>query len=255
MKLYPAIDLKDNKCVRLRQGNYNEVTVYGDNPGEMAKRWEHLGGDLLHIVDLDGAKAGKIVNGQAIKQIREAVCIPVEVGGGIRTMEDIRSQLEGGVSRVILGSVAVKNKELVKKAIDTFGAEHIVAGVDAKDGRVAIEGWLEVTDMAALSFCKALEKLGVKTVIYTDIARDGMMQGPNLAETAKLVKETELDIIASGGISSIEDLVALENIGVYGAIIGKALYTGAIRLDEAVQLIKNTKKKNNQNRGEVYDVK
>lgn len=239
MKLYPAIDLKDGKCVRLLQGDYNEVTVYGQDPAQMAKKWESLGGDYLHIVDLDGAKAGKGVNEQAICSIVNAIGIPIEVGGGIRSMADIKCQLDRGVDRVILGSAAIKNKELVKEAIETFGAEKIVVGVDAKGGMVAVEGWLEVTDTTALSFCKELEKLGVQTVIYTDIAKDGMMQGPNIEETKKLVDETNLQIVASGGVSSLEDLKALESIGVYGAIIGKAIYTGAIQLEEAVRLFKN----------------
>ena len=238
MKLYPAIDLKDGKCVRLLQGDYNEVTVYGQDPAQMAKKWESLGGDYFHIVDLDGAKAGKGVNEQAICSIVRAIRIPIEVGGGIRSMADIKCQLDRGVGRVILGSAAIKNKALVKEAIETFGTEKIVVGVDAKGGMVAVEGWLEVTDTTALSFCKELEKLGVQTVIYTDIAKDGMMQGPNIEETKKLVDETNLQIVASGGVSSLEDLKALESIGVYGAIIGKAIYTGAIKLDEAVRLFK-----------------
>ena len=238
MKLYPAIDLKDGKCVRLLQGDYNEVTVYGENPREMAKKWERLGGDFLHIVDLDGAKAGKEINGEAIRQIVEAINIPIELGGGIRSIEDISLQLSRGVHLVILGSAAIKNRELVKEALDTFGPDKIVVGVDAKGGMVAVEGWLEVTDTSALTFCQELEKMGVQTVIYTDIAKDGMMQGPNIEETEKLVKETHLDIVASGGVSSIEDLKALEKIGVYGAIIGKAIYTGAIDLEEAAKLFK-----------------
>ncbi|MDF2593694.1 MAG: hisA [Clostridia bacterium] len=236
MKLYPAIDLKDGNCVRLLQGDYNEVTVYGSNPAEMAKQWESLGGDYLHIVDLDGAKEGKGINDEAIKAIVDAIDIPIELGGGIRTLEDIKAKLAMGVDRVILGSAAIKNKSLVKEAIDTFGAEKIVVGVDAKGGMVAIEGWLEVTDVSALEFCKELEVIGVKTVIYTDIAKDGMMQGPNIEETAKLVEETNLDIIASGGVSTLSDLQKLEEIKVYGAIIGKALYIGAIQLEEAAKM-------------------
>ena len=235
MKLYPAIDLKDGKCVRLLQGDYNEVTVYGDNPAEMAKKWESLGGDYLHIVDLDGAKEGKGINDAAIKAIVEAINIPIELGGGIRTIEDIKTKLAMGVDRVILGSAAIKNKDLVSEAVGTFGADKIVVGVDAKSGMVAIEGWLEVTDVSALDFCKELEKIGVKTVIYTDIAKDGMMQGPNVEETARLVQETKLDIVASGGVSSIEDLEKLEAVNVYGAIIGKALYIEAINLEEAAK--------------------
>lgn len=237
MKLYPAIDLKDGQCVRLLQGNYNEVTVYGSQPAEMAKKWEIAGGDVLHIVDLDGAKVGKEVNAQAIQEIVNAVHIPIELGGGIRTLEDIKRQLDRGISRVILGSAAIKNKALVKEAITLFGAEKVVVGVDAKEGKVAVEGWLQVTDTSALAFCKELEKMGVKTVIYTDIAKDGMMQGPNLAETQRIIEETNLQVVASGGIACLKDLEALKTIGAYGAIIGKAIYTGAIQLEEAVCLL------------------
>ncbi len=238
MKLYPAIDLKDGQCVRLLQGDYSQVTVYGDSPAEMAKKWESLGGDYLHIVDLDGAKEGKGMNDKAIEAIVEALQIPIELGGGIRSLEDIKAKLDLGVDRVILGSAAVKNKALVQEALSTFGPDKIVIGVDAKEGKVAVEGWLEVTDTTALEFCKELEAMGVKTVIYTDIAKDGMMQGPNLEETAKLVEETHLEIVASGGVASIEDLEKLEAIHVHGAIIGKALYIGAIHLEDAVERFK-----------------
>lgn len=238
MKLYPAIDLKDKKCVRLLQGDYNKETVYSDNPKEVAQKWESLGGDFLHIVDLDGAKSGQRMNQEVISEIIKSIKIPVELGGGIRTIETIQFYLDQGVSRVILGSAAIKNKAFVKEAVERFGSEKIVVGVDAKAGKVAIEGWLEVTDITALQFCKELEKLGVQTVIYTDIAKDGMMQGPNIEETQRLVQETHLNIIASGGIASLQDLKRVEQIGVQGAIIGKALYTGAIQLEEAAALFK-----------------
>lgn len=235
MKLYPAIDLKDGQCVRLLQGDYNEVTVYGKNPAEMAKKWESLGGAYLHIVDLDGAKAGESKNAKAVEAIVSAIQIPIELGGGIRNMAQIKAQLDRGVDRVILGSAAIKNRELVKEALEIFGPERIVIGVDAKNGQVAIEGWLEVTNTSALDFCKELEAMGVKTVIYTDIAKDGMMQGPNIEETKKLVEETNLQIVASGGVSSMADLEKLEQIHVHGAIIGKAIYIGAIDLEEAAK--------------------
>lgn len=236
MRLYPAIDLKDGKCVRLVQGDYNAVTVFGDTPSEMAKRWEKEGGSYIHLVDLDGAKEGRSINEAAIKSIIEAVDIPVELGGGIRTLSQIEEKLALGVDRIILGSAAVRDKALVKKAIDRFGSDKIVVGVDAKEGRVAIEGWLEVTDISAVDFCLALKKLGVKTIIYTDIAKDGMMQGPNVEETKRLVEATGLRIVASGGVATLEDLQAVEEAGVEGAIIGKALYLGAIDLKEAVGL-------------------
>ncbi len=236
MRLYPAIDLKDGKCVRLMQGDYDQVTVFGEDPSEMAKQWEVQGGKYLHLVDLDGAKAGCGINDAAICAIVRAVSIPVELGGGVRTLQDIEAKLTLGVSRVILGSIAIKEPQLVAEAIRQFGKEKIVVGVDAKGGKVAIEGWQHVTDVDALTFCKALEAMGVETVIYTDIAKDGMMQGPNLIETQRLVKETGLKIVASGGVSTLEDLRQVEQIGVEGAIIGKAIYTGAIDLREATQL-------------------
>lgn len=236
MRLYPAIDLKDGKCVRLIQGDYNEVTIFGDDPAEMAKKWESQGGKYLHLVDLDGAKAGKGINDEAIKSIIQAVTIPVELGGGIRTLEDIKAKLELGVDRVILGSVAVSHLDLVREAVERYGSDKIVVGVDAKEGKVAVEGWLEVSTRTALEFCRELKGVGVKTVIYTDIAKDGMMQGPNIDATKQLIDETGMDVVASGGVATLEDLKRVEMIGAEGAIIGKALYIDAIDLKEAVAL-------------------
>lgn len=241
MRLYPAIDLKDGKPVRLVQGNYDDVTVFGHDPAMMAKKWESLGGRYLHLVDLDGAKEGYSVNEAAIKRILETVSIPVELGGGIRSLEQIEAKLNLGIDRVILGSAAVKNKALVKEVISQFGSDKIVVGVDARDGKVAIEGWNEVTDLTAITFCRALAEVGVKTVIYTDIAKDGMMKGPNIKETKHLIKETGLSVVASGGIASLEDLKKVEAIGAEGAIIGKALYIGAIDLEEATRLFEGGK--------------
>lgn len=236
MRLYPAIDLKDGKCVRLIQGDYNAVTVFGDDPAEMAKKWESQGGKYLHLVDLDGAKAGKGINDEAIKSIIQAVTIPVELGGGIRTLEDIKAKLELGVDRVILGSVAVSHLDLVREAVERYGSDKIVVGVDAKEGKVAVEGWQEVSTRTALEFCRELKGVGVKTVIYTDIAKDGMMQGPNIDATKQLIDETGMDVVASGGVATLEDLKRVEMIGAEGAIIGKALYIDAIDLKEAVAL-------------------
>nr|WP_307989895.1 1-(5-phosphoribosyl)-5-[(5-phosphoribosylamino)methylideneamino]imidazole-4-carboxamide isomerase [uncultured Niameybacter sp.] len=235
MQLYPAIDLKDGKCVRLVQGDYDAVTVFSEEPAQIAYRWEGEGGTYLHLVDLDGAKEGRSINEAAIKSIVEAVNIPIQLGGGIRTLEQIEEKLNLGVSRVILGSAAVKNKDLVKEAINRFGSQRIVVGVDAKGGQVAIEGWLEITTLSAIDFCMELKELGVTTIIYTDIAKDGMMEGPNVEETKALVEATDMKIIASGGIAKLEDLSAVEAVGVEGAIIGKALYVGAIKLEEAVK--------------------
>lgn len=237
MRLYPAIDLKDGQCVRLKQGDYEVVTVYSEDPVRIAQEWEKAGGDVLHVVDLDGAKAGKSINNQVIADIVKAVKMPVEVGGGIRNLKAIEEKLSLGVSRVILGSAAVKEPELVAEAIKRFGPERVVVGVDAKSGKVAVEGWLEVTHFTALSFCQSLEKIGVTTVIYTDIAKDGMLQGPNVAETKRIIEATHLKVVASGGVSTLEDLKTLADIGCEGAIIGKALYTKAIDLAEAVTVL------------------
>lgn len=237
MRLYPAIDLKDGQCVRLKQGDYEAVTIYSEDPVSIAKQWEAAGGDVLHVVDLDGAKAGKSINNQVIAKIVKAVKMPVEVGGGIRNFKAIEEKLSLGVSRVILGSSAVKDPAFVAEAIKRFGPERVVVGVDAKSGKVAVEGWLEVTDFTALSFCQSLEKIGVTTVIYTDIAKDGMLQGPNVEETKHIIEATHLNVVASGGVSRLEDLKALADIGCEGAIIGKALYTKAIDLAKAVAVL------------------
>ncbi len=235
MRLYPAIDLKDGKCVRLVQGDYEAVTVFNEDPVAVARLWEEAGASYLHLVDLDGAKEGKSMNDEVIRRIVEVLHIPVQVGGGIRTLADIEVKLKCGVKRVILGSVAVRNPELVSEAIQIFGAETIVVGIDAKEGKVAIEGWLELTQIEAVTFAQEMSKRGVQTIIYTDIAKDGMMQGPNQEMTHRLVEETSLNIIASGGVSSEEDLRQLKALEVEGAIIGKALYLGAIDLKEAIQ--------------------
>lgn len=235
MQLYPAIDLKDGKCVRLVQGNYNKVTIYSEKPSDIAKLWESQGATYLHLVDLDGAKSGSVVNEAAIRDIIEAISIPVEIGGGIRTLEAIENMLAMGVKRVILGSSAVRNRVFIEEAISKFGHEKIVVGVDTKGGRVAIEGWLEATDLSAIDFCQELQKLGVRTVIYTDIAKDGMLQGPNIQETRQLIEMTQLEIIASGGVASYDDLEQIASIQASGVIIGKALYTGTLSLQKALE--------------------
>lgn len=238
MRLYPAIDLKDGMCVRLVQGNYDDLTVYNADPVEVAKKWESLGAEYIHIVDLDGAKAGKSINDEVIKRITQSIQIPIQVGGGIRNMNDVASKLGLGVGRVILGSAAVKNRTFVREAVLKYGPDKIVIGVDAKNGQVAIEGWQEVTNVTAIEFAQQLKELGVSTIIYTDIAKDGMLQGPNIEETKRLIEETELDIIASGGVTTLEDLKHIQDIKAEGAIIGKALYTDRIKLDEAIKCFK-----------------
>ena len=235
MQLYPAIDIKDGKCVRLTQGVFDNVKVYSDNPVEMAKLWVSQGASFLHLVDLDGALAGKAVNGEVIKGITEAVDVPVQLGGGIRSEEAVESILRLGVHRVIIGTKAAKEPEFIKVLIDKFGAEKIVVGLDAKDGMVAVEGWEEVSALTAIELCSKMKAYGVRHVVYTDISRDGMLTGPNVAATKKLAKETGMNIIASGGVSCMEDLQTLYEQGIQGAIIGKALYEKRLDLQEAVK--------------------
>ncbi|MCX7709817.1 MAG: 1-(5-phosphoribosyl)-5-[(5-phosphoribosylamino)methylideneamino]imidazole-4-carboxamide isomerase [Clostridia bacterium] len=237
MILYPAIDMKDGKCVRLLQGRFDEVTVYSENPVEMAEKWESTGAQYLHVVDLDGARSGEPKNLTVVSEIASKLKIPVQLGGGIRTMETIQSILGKGIERVILGTSAVKSPELVKEALKTYG-NRIVIGIDAKDGMVAIEGWEKTSDFTAVDFAKKMRDLGAKTIIYTDIATDGMLAGPNLKAMEEIVKATGIDIIASGGVSKVEDIKNLKGTGVAGAIIGKALYTGNIDLKEALEAAK-----------------
>lgn len=233
MRIYPAIDIKNGKCVRLRQGNFDDMTVYNDNPVEVAKEWIKNGASYIHLVDLDGAREGSGVNSDIIKEIANLSDVPVQTGGGIRTIEDIENKLALGVRRVILGTVAVKNPEIVKEAVEKFGDE-IAVGIDAKNGMVAVSGWEEVSEVSAVDLCVKMRDYGVKTIIYTDISKDGMMSGPNIEATKEIVDATGIDIIASGGVSGMNDLENVDKINAHGAIIGKALYTGAISLKEAV---------------------
>lgn len=240
MIVIPAIDLKEGKCVRLEQGLMDKDTVFCDNPAEQAREWERQGGELLHIVDLDGAFAGKPANKSAIEAIVKAVRIPTQLGGGIRDIETIKAYLDLGLSRVILGTAAQRNPKLVEEACKLFPGR-IVVGIDAKNGLVAVQGWAEVTDVYAVDLARLFEGYGVTAVIYTDISRDGMMQGPNVEATRVLAEAISIPVIASGGVSSlkdIENLMAVESAGVTGVITGKAIYTGAIKLAEAVALTK-----------------
>lgn len=233
MILFPAIDIRDGKAVRLIQGDYDKQTTYG-NPVEMAKKWVSYGAEYLHIVDLDGALVGQTENLETVEKILREIDIPVQVGGGIRNIERIESLLSIGVSRVILGSAALKNEQFLDEAVAKFG-EKIAVSIDAKNGYVATDGWTKTSDVKAIDFAKKLQKKGVKTIIYTDIAKDGMLQGPNFAELEKMNRETTMDVIASGGVTSIEDLKKLAEFNMYGAIIGKALYTGKINLQTALK--------------------
>ena len=234
MKIYPAIDIKDGKCVRLLRGSFDDVTVYGDNPAEMARKWESLGGEYIHVVDLDGALKGHGVNAESIKKICKAVNVPVQTGGGIRSISDIEAKLECGISRVIIGTKAVSDADFVKEAVKRYG-DKIVIGIDAKDGMVAIEGWEKTSEYRAVEFAKKMEEIGVKTIIYTDIATDGTLMGPNVDAMREMVNNTNLDIIASGGIGYIEQIKALIPTGVEGVITGRALYTGNINLCDAIK--------------------
>lgn len=233
MRLYPAIDIKNGQCVRLRQGVFEDTTVYANEPFEVAKEFEADGAKFLHIVDLDGALRGTGANDEALKKIVENVSIPVEIGGGIRTMEDIEHRLSLGVTRVILGTKAVESPEFVKEAVEKFGADKIVVGIDAKDGMVAIKGWETISNVDAVTLALSMKELGVTTIIYTDISKDGMLCGPNFAQTARLVEATGMDIVASGGVSCMNDLLELEKIKVEGAILGKAIYEKRVDLKEA----------------------
>lgn len=240
MIVIPAIDLKEGKCVRLEQGLMDKDTVFNDNPGAQAKVWQDQGAELLHIVDLDGAFAGEPKNRAAIEAIVKALSIPTQLGGGIRDIPTIEAYLDLGIDRVIIGTAAQRNPELVEEACKRFPGR-IVVGIDAKNGMVAVQGWAEVTDITAVDLAMKFEGFGVSAIIYTDISRDGMMQGPNIEATRALAESVSIPVIASGGVSSLLDirnLMAVEKSGVTGVITGKAIYTGAIRLAEAVALTK-----------------
>jgi phosphoribosylformimino-5-aminoimidazole carboxamide ribotide isomerase len=238
MILFPAIDLKEGQCVRLVEGRMESATVYSDDPGSMAGLWQEQGAQFIHVVDLDGAFAGQPRNRQAIAEIVKCVQVPVQVGGGIRDLATIEDLLSLGVNRVILGSAAIINPGLVAEACQKYG-ESIVVGIDAKDGRVAIQGWGETVEKTALELALEIKKMGIQRIVFTDIRRDGKLAGPNLAATGELARDSGLKVIASGGVASLEDirqLKKLESQGVEGAIMGKALYTGAVKLPEALAI-------------------
>ncbi len=237
MRLYPAIDIIDGKCVRLSQGDYQKKTTFAEDPIAVAKQWQAEGGEFLHLVDLDGAKSGDMPNFDLITEIARTLDIPVEIGGGIRDMEAVEKYLKNGVYRVILGTAAIRNPEFVKEAVARFG-DRIVVGIDAKDGMVAVNGWEEVSNVSALELAKQMEGFGVKTMIYTDIATDGMLNGPNVEAMQEMTNHVSIDIVASGGVTCLSDLEQLAKTGVEGAIVGKALYTGHIQLKDAVSVCK-----------------
>ena len=235
MIIFPAIDLRGGKCVRLIQGDFDKETVYSDDPQATALKWQSLGAKFLHVVDLDGARAGSPQNLDAIKKILSAVTIPIEVGGGIRTLDDAQRLLTLGVRRVILGSVAVENPALVAEAVERFG-NGVVVGIDARNGFVAVHGWEKSSSVTAVELAKKIVAAGVKTIIYTDISKDGMLSGVNAETFAELAKMSGAQIVASGGVRSIDDIRALKSAGIAGVIVGKAIYTGTLDLAAAIEL-------------------
>lgn len=237
MELFPAIDIRGAKVVRLTKGDYDVMKVYRDNPTEVAEEFLKAGANNLHVVDLDGARDGSLANFDSIKALANTKGLFIEVGGGIRNMERIEGYLNLGVGRVILGTAAVKNYPFVEQAVKEFG-DAIAVGVDAKDGMVAVSGWEEVTTTDSFEFCKRLRDTGVKTVIYTDISKDGAMSGTNLEVYKKLSEIKGLDIVASGGITFESEIQTLRNMGTYGAILGKALYEGKLDLSRAIKIAK-----------------
>lgn len=234
MIIFPAIDILKGKCVRLIQGDYNREKVYSDSPVDMAKQWETKGAEFIHIVDLDGAKSGKSINEEIIIEIAKSVNVPIQVGGGIRSMETVKTYLDNGVKRVIIGTAAIEDEVFLKEAVDTYG-ERIVVSLDAKNGYIATDGWTDTSDVLALDLVKKLEEIGVKTIVYTDIAKDGMLQGPNLEEQKAINEATSIDVIASGGVTTKEDVENLKQLNLYGAIVGKALYDGKITFEELIK--------------------
>jgi len=229
MILFPAIDIRDGKCVRLIQGDYAQEIIYNDSPTNMAQEWQSQGAEYIHVVDLDGAKTGNSANKKAIEAIAKAVNVPVQVGGGIRNMEIIDSHIANGVARVIIGTAAIQDPEFLKRAVEKHG-DKIAVSIDARNGFVATDGWTETSDVKAVDLLQDLAKIGVKTVVYTDIMKDGMLQGPNFEELKIMDDASSIDIIASGGVSTEEDIKKLADSDMYGAIIGKALYEGKLSL-------------------------
>ena len=239
--IIPAIDLKGGQCVRLKQGLANEVTEYSDSPAEMATHWEKEGGEFLHVVDLDGAFDGKPVHVEELKAICEAIDIPVEIGGGIRTDEDIENLLATGVTRIILGTRACEHPEELARLVEKFGGDRIAVGIDARDGMVQTKGWVETTDVVAVDLAKQVDEAGVGTLIYTDTSRDGMMIGVNAFEMGKICSAVNCEVVASGGVSSMEDikrLVALNCDNLTGAIVGKALYEKTVSIKQLATAVK-----------------
>ncbi len=242
MIVIPAIDVKDGKCVRLAQGDFDRVTVYADNPAEMALEWKRKGAERIHVVDLDGSVAGLPRNSNIILDIARNAEIPIQVGGGIRDMETIEYYLSNGVDSVILGTAALQNEEIVREACAQFPGK-IILGIDALDGKIAVQGWTQKTEKNAVDLARHYENYSLKAIVYTDIKRDGMSSGINIEATKEMARSVNIPVIASGGVASISDidnLLAIEDCDIYGVIIGRALYTGAVDLEEAIKKSKKS---------------
>lgn len=238
MIIFPAIDIKDGRCVRLTQGKFDQVSIYNDNPAEVARLWESMGAQYIHLVDLDGAKDGSPASRDMVKSVIDAVDIPVQVGGGIRSLERADQLIELGARRIILGTAAVNDRELTQAVAERYPGRTAVS-VDAVNGMAAVNGWAKVSDTDVLDICAFMQEIGINTLIYTDILMDGMLKGPNFGEYERLMRETSLDIIASGGVTTKEDIERLAKMGIYGAIVGKALYDEKIDLKEAIICSRN----------------
>lgn len=233
MIIFPAIDIRGGKCVRLEQGDYNKETIYGDSPVEMAKHWQNKGAEYIHIVDLDGAKSGVSQNAQAIKEIASVLNVPIQVGGGIRSLEVIEQYISYGVARVIIGTAAIADQDFLRDATKKYNKQ-IAVSLDARNELLATDGWTDTSTVRALDILPLLEEIGVETIVYTDIAKDGMLQGPNIDELTKIDQATSMNVIASGGVTTKEDVTALKQLDLYGAIVGKALYDGKIEFEQIV---------------------
>ena len=234
MEVIPAIDLRDGRCVRLYQGDYDRETVFSDDPTSVALRWQDMGAPRLHVVDLDGAATGVPANLEALRRICEAVSVPIQTGGGIRSLESAERVLDMGVQRFVLGTIAVEDPALVEQACRRFGAEAVVVGVDARDGMAATWGWREATDVSALDLIRKMVALGVRRFVYTDISRDGTLTSPNFGAIEEIAAGCDASLVVSGGVSSAEHVERLASLGVEGVIIGRALYTGDVNLEEAI---------------------
>lgn len=237
LKLFPAIDLIGGQAVRLVRGDYNQMTVYSSDPAEVAEGFRRSGAECLHLVDLEGARDGNTPNLETVREIIRRSELFTEIGGGIRSEETVKTYLNAGAGRVILGTAALKDPEFLDRMLDKY-KEKIAVGVDFRDGRVAVKGWLELSDVSCFDFCESLEKRGVRTVICTDISKDGLLGGTNIALYREMIERFAMDLTASGGVSTLDDVKKLRDMGIYGAILGKALYTGMLDLGEAVALVR-----------------